>query len=392
MQCLVSLYLALALASSTSTASELWSRTDTSCSAVHVFLARGNNEPYPGRQGKLIAAICSGLQSCDYEDIQYYNPLPAPYCGSVIEGAANGIKQITAYNERCPDAKLVVSGYSQGAHVVGDILAGAGGVFFEGCVQPNSAGLNPEQAPANKIAAALIFGDVRHTSGQSYNVLGGSDGNGLFPRPGDQLANLNAFSGILRDYCATQDPICAGGDVVDEHLNYFDIYSEDAAAWVKQMLKIDQDESATTSPPRPTSTIKTSSIVETSAPTKSSLPSSRSETEKQETKTRTEENNDVIPSATTALNESPTSEATSSDVPSTTARITSTSGAASEGATETRTIAPPGSEEPTATTESNTAESTTSATGEPNDPDNAASTQKVDLKVAILFLLGLMAL
>ena len=62
----------------------------------------------------------------DYEDIEFYNPLPAPYCESVTEGAANGIKQITAYNERCPDAKLVVSGYSQGGQVVGDVLGGGG--------------------------------------------------------------------------------------------------------------------------------------------------------------------------------------------------------------------------------------------------------------------------
>ncbi|KLO98626.1 acetylxylan esterase precursor [Fusarium fujikuroi] len=92
------------------------------CKDVHIFLAKGNNEPYPGRQGKLAGAICSGLKSCDYEDIQFQNALEDPFCDSVTEGVKNGIKQITAYNKKCPDSKLVVSGYSQGGQVVGDIL------------------------------------------------------------------------------------------------------------------------------------------------------------------------------------------------------------------------------------------------------------------------------
>lgn len=120
------------------------------CEDVHVFLARGNNEPYPGRQGKLADAICSGLESCDYEDIQFYNPLPAPYCDSVAEGAKNGISQITEYNKRCPDSKLVISGYSQGGQVAGDVLGGGGGVFFQDCVQPDNTGLDPSKAPGNK--------------------------------------------------------------------------------------------------------------------------------------------------------------------------------------------------------------------------------------------------
>lgn len=130
-----------------SSADALSTRAD--CDDVHVFLARGNNEPYPGRQGTLEAAICAGLDNCGYEDIQFNNPLEAPYCGSVEEGAANGVSQITSYNKKCPDSKLVVSGYSQGAQVVGDVLGGGGGVFFQDCVQKNNAGLDPSKAPGN---------------------------------------------------------------------------------------------------------------------------------------------------------------------------------------------------------------------------------------------------
>ncbi|WYZ45140.1 hypothetical protein EsH8_VIII_000456 [Colletotrichum jinshuiense] len=218
---------ALPLASTASVA-ERQATGASECRDVHIFLARGNNEPYPGRQGKLVTAICNGLDSCDYEDIQFWNPLESPYCQSVEEGAANGTAQITAYNKRCPDAKLVVSGYSQGAHIVGDVLGGGGGTFFQGCQQKSNAGLDATKAPGNKIAAALVFGDTRHTASQSYNYLSGSGDNGLFPRPENQLAGMRAFAGVLRSYCVDSDPICAGGDTAANHLNYFDIYSEDA--------------------------------------------------------------------------------------------------------------------------------------------------------------------
>ncbi|KAF5007066.1 hypothetical protein FDECE_6570 [Fusarium decemcellulare] len=234
---------------------------DSDCKDVHVFLAKGNNEPYPGRQGKLAGAICSGLDSCDYEDIKFYNPLEAPYCDSVFEGAKNGIQQITDYNKKCPDSKLVVSGYSQGGHVVGDILGGGGGVFFQDCVQKPNKGLDPASRPGSKIVAAMIFGDTRHTANQPYNVLTGAGKDGLFPRPGDQLANLAKYGDVLHNYCVETDPICAQGDVVKTHLNYFDVFTHDVAQWVKKQVKAagddDESSSTTSSVTRKTSTTKT---------------------------------------------------------------------------------------------------------------------------------------
>lgn len=82
------------------------------CQSVHIFIARGSEEPYPGRQGDLATAICSDITSCGYEDIVY----PATfedYCSSETEGATNGKAAITAYAASCPDAKLVLTGYSQ---------------------------------------------------------------------------------------------------------------------------------------------------------------------------------------------------------------------------------------------------------------------------------------
>ena len=63
---------------------------------------------------------------------------------------ADGIAQLNAYAARCPNTKLVISGYSQGAQVVGDIIGGGNGTFFQGCTTPATAGLDPETAPGNK--------------------------------------------------------------------------------------------------------------------------------------------------------------------------------------------------------------------------------------------------
>ncbi|KAI5205498.1 carbohydrate esterase family 5 protein [Aureobasidium subglaciale EXF-2481] len=208
--------------------------TDSSCRDVHVFLSKGWNEPYPGRQGKLAGAICYGLESCDYEDILYSNPEGSDYCTAVSEGDRNGIDQMTAYANKCPGSKLVLTGYSQGANVAGDILGGA-----DVCGGPNP-GLDPSTSPGNKLGAVLLFGDNRHVANQPYNVLSGASVSCNDPRTPESLARLNKFAGVMRSYCDGSDPVCAaagpGPFDVNKHLNYFDIYTDDAAGWVKYML------------------------------------------------------------------------------------------------------------------------------------------------------------
>ncbi|KAF4450659.1 hypothetical protein F53441_6320 [Fusarium austroafricanum] len=286
------------------------------CTDVHVFLAKGNNEPYPGRQGKLAKAICDGLKSCDYEDIKFENKLEDPFCDSVTEGVQNGIKQITAYNKRCPKSKLVVSGYSQGGQVVGDILGGGGGVFFQGCVEPNMKGLDPKSAPGSSIYAAMVFGDTRHTQNQPFNVLSGADKNGLFPRPAGQLSNLAAYGNVFRNYCVKTDPICAQGKDVETHLNYFDVFTDEVAEWVKEKVKAEEE----------TTMAKTSTKASTK--TKASTTSTEDATTTSEAKETTEKQ-------TTAVSTTKNTAASATDEASSTAQTgtaTSNSEATSDAA------------------------------------------------------------
>lgn len=212
-----------------------------SCKDVHIFIAKGNNEPYPGRQGTLVDAICNGLPSCDYENILYENTLDIDYCVGVTQGSSNGLAQMSAYAATCPLSKLVVSGYSQGTDIIGNMLGGGGSVFgVQKCVEGYNPSLSPYTSPGNQIGAALFFGNTRHVANQPYNYLNGSAWSSDNPRYPDSLANMNLFSDLIRDYCDETDPVCCtespGPFVIANHLNYFDRYSNDAAAWVKTKL------------------------------------------------------------------------------------------------------------------------------------------------------------
>ena len=101
------------------------------CQKYHIFIARGSDSGYPGHQGPLVKLICDGLGGdCGYENIIY----PAnssfagdeAWCKSAHLGAVNGQRQMKEYAERCPDSKLMVTGFSQGASVALDILGGGG--------------------------------------------------------------------------------------------------------------------------------------------------------------------------------------------------------------------------------------------------------------------------
>ena len=51
------------------------------------------------------------------------------------------------------------------------------------------------------VAAVIIFGDTRHTADQPYNFGNGSSYDGLFPRPQSQISALEAYAGVMRNWC-----------------------------------------------------------------------------------------------------------------------------------------------------------------------------------------------
>lgn len=104
-----------------------------------------------------------------------------------------------------------------------------------------------------------------HTANQPYNVLDGADKQ-KNPRSAEDLARLNRYSSVLRSYCAAGDPVCAGGSVVADHLNYFEKYTDDASSWVISKINGAAPVCGATSSATPTASATASSITTVATP------------------------------------------------------------------------------------------------------------------------------
>lgn len=87
-----------------------------------------------------------------------------------------------------------------------------------------------------------MYGPTRRSANQTWTVGGGEVSDGAAPRTTEQNAGLKPYvdAGILREYCQLRDPICAPHTENTEmsfHLDYFDKYSDEASAWVVDLVK-----------------------------------------------------------------------------------------------------------------------------------------------------------
>jgi cutinase len=203
------------------------------CPDIEVIFARGTNDP-PGiglvGQG-FVDALRSrvGDRSVGVYPVNYaatFNFLRA------AEGAtdANNHAQFMAVN--CPNTKLVLGGFSQGAAVV-DLMAGvapnvsalAGISAIPGLGSIPGLDLNALATPmppdaANRVAAIAVFG----------NPLGRVMGplNALSPEFGSRTIDL----------CNPNDPICDKGDLTNRapHHQYVPGMTDQAATFVAGLV------------------------------------------------------------------------------------------------------------------------------------------------------------
>jgi acetylxylan esterase len=108
--------------------------------------------------------ISAAIPGSSVEAIDY-PALLTPYDTSSFNGTKTTTKQLKSYVGKCSKARIVLLGYSQGAHVVGDVMCG-GGV---------GAGLGPATPPvakeyADKVVAMIQMGDPRHLPTKSFDV------------------------------------------------------------------------------------------------------------------------------------------------------------------------------------------------------------------------------
>ena len=168
------------------------------CSDVELIFARGTTEP--AGVGWLGTAFVNTVRTKIGERSMAVYPVNYPadwnLYTSVRTGASDALAHIQSTSTNCPDTRIILGGYSQGAGVI-DLLAIAKSVgFFAPMPIP------PSDEP--HIAAIAVFGNPMRTM----------NGGG----PLDQKSPVYGSRTI--DQCAAGDGYCAGGSDTSGHFAY----------------------------------------------------------------------------------------------------------------------------------------------------------------------------
>lgn len=186
-----------------------------SCPDVEVIFARGTGEPAglgiagTGVVGQaFVEALTQKLNGRTVDAYAVNYPADFDFI-EADEGAEDAAARIATVAARCPDTKLVLGGYSQGAAVI-DMLANVGPLG------PEIGGIGsapPLSAPfADKISAVAVFGNPAD-------------------RFGTPLSDTGSFAGRAIDLCHSADPICSPeGDTMRAHEVYQFAPSDQVAA------------------------------------------------------------------------------------------------------------------------------------------------------------------
>ena len=181
------------------------------CNDIEVVFARGTSElPGIGRVGEsFVEDLRSrvGNRSVGAYGVNY----PASY---EFLTAADGANDASAYIQNivntCPDTKLVLGGYSQGAAVI-DIITS---VPFPAIGFTNPL---PPDVPS-RVAALAVFGNPT-------------------AKLGLPLTSSPVYGTRAIDLCNAGDPVCSNGDNVPAHRSYGpDGLTNQAAAFVAGLL------------------------------------------------------------------------------------------------------------------------------------------------------------
>ena len=165
------------------------------CNDIEIVFARGTDEP-PGL-GVVGTSLVKTLQpmvkgqSIGTYAVKY----PASWdFAQVATGANDASRRIQTIAAQCPDSKIVMGGYSQGAAVI-DVVA-TSPIAGLGYTAPLPLAVVPH------VAAIAVFGNPSARFGRPLTVLSPD------------------FGARTADLCNTGDPICSRGDDFSAHVRY----------------------------------------------------------------------------------------------------------------------------------------------------------------------------
>ena len=183
------------------------------CSDVEVVFARGTTEPVGlgGAGQAFVDALRSkiGTKSLGVYAVQYPASTDWP---TAVQGINDASAHIQATAANCPDTKLVVGGYSQGAAVAGFVTAN---VVPAGATDYNGGGPMPPEV-ADHVAAVALFGKP------SPKFMASID------EPPVTIGPLYVAKTI--EECVPKDPVCSDGSDLSYHFKYVSMGLVDQAA------------------------------------------------------------------------------------------------------------------------------------------------------------------
>ncbi|MFZ3268850.1 MAG: cutinase family protein [Mycobacterium sp.] len=177
------------------------------CTNAEVVFARGTGEPVgPGGPGQAffdsLTAQLPG-KSVNLYPVDY--PSTTDYANSSKAGAADEVAHVQSTVASCPNTKVVIGGYSQGAGV---------------------ADLTSHQLPpqvANHVAAVALFGNPQSSYAKHL--------------ADNQIPAIDpSYSAKTIDICLPNDNICAEGGSIIAHLGYVPVATDQAATFVAGRL------------------------------------------------------------------------------------------------------------------------------------------------------------
>ncbi|MDF2976724.1 MAG: hypothetical protein K0S40_1452 [Actinomycetospora sp.] len=169
------------------------------CRDVTLFAVNGSG----AAGGETLAAITDPLVQRVGERLAVVS-VPGPEVGASYE--VNQQQAVTALADQvaaqlvaCPDGSAMLFGYSQGAHVAGDLAARVGGG-------------QERRISADEVLAVGLFGDPARATGVR-TVPDGVTGQGVLPA---REGGFGTLANRTIEVCAPEDPVCAtaGGATV----------------------------------------------------------------------------------------------------------------------------------------------------------------------------------
>jgi hypothetical protein len=217
---------AACLAAAACTAAGAAAPRATGCAAVNLIVARASTEAAgEGVTQRLATQIVNSSKQRVSQEAVVYPATLSNYASSESRGVTNAELELTTAVRNCPSQKEVLLGYSQGAEVSMDVIAGNSEV--SGTVSPVGTAIS------SHVVAIANFGDPGHVAGEPWD-LGTATLPGVFPRGSAQVTLLAAFGGRskIAAWCDADDPYCASGNKLLVHLTYLDRYQDAAASFV----------------------------------------------------------------------------------------------------------------------------------------------------------------